>query len=96
MVDGYISTDTSADDQHRHEDLTLVDDPQALYTEWARHATWRARGRLDRLLAEISFNPDSKQVAMTLEEAVKDVSQAIEEMRDDGEHHMHHYEQSSS
>ena len=96
MVNGYISTDTSADDQHRHKDLTLVDDPQTLYTEWARHAAWRARGRLDRLLAEISFNPDSKQVAMILEEAVKDVSQAIEEMRDDGEHHMHHYEQSSS
>jgi hypothetical protein len=92
MVNGYVSTRTAGDDQHRHKDLTLVDDPETLYTEWAKHAAWRARGRLDHLLAELKFNPDAKQVAIELEEAIKDVSQAIEEMRDDGDHQMHHYE----
>jgi hypothetical protein len=96
MVNGYVSTDTHGDDQNRHKDLTLVDDPQVLYTEWAKHAAWRARGRLDNLLAEIPFNPDAKQVAMLLEEAIKDVSQTIEEMRNDEEHQMHHYERSKT
>ena len=94
MVNGYVSTQTSGDDQHRHKDLTLVDDHETLYTEWAKHAAWRARGRLERLLTELQFNPDPKQVAIELEDAIKDVSRAIEEMRDEGEHQMHHYEQS--
>ena len=72
--------------------LTLVDDPESLYTEWAKHAAWRARGRLDTLLAELPFNSDAKIVAGRLEDAIKDVSQAISEMRDEGEHQMHHYE----
>lgn len=93
MVNGYVATDTSGDDQHRHKDLRLVDDPETLYTEWAKHAAWRARNRLDNLMNELSFNPDGKQVAAQLEEAIKDVSNAISEMTDDGEHHMHHYEQ---
>jgi hypothetical protein len=92
MVNGYVATDTSGDDQHRHKDLTLVDDPESLYTEWAKHAAWRARGRLDALLAELPFNSDAKIVACRLEDAIKDVSQAIAEMRDEGEHQMHHYE----
>jgi len=92
MVNGYVSTDTRTDDQHRHKDLTLVDDPECLYAEWARHAAWRARNRLDNLINELSFTPDREAVATALEDAVKDVAAAIEEMRDDKEHSMHHYE----
>ena len=82
-------------DQHRHKDLTLVDDPECLYAEWARHAAWRARNRLDNLITELTFTPDRKAVATALEDAVKDVSAAIEEMRDNKEHSMHHYEKNN-
>jgi hypothetical protein len=92
MVNGYVATNTTGDDQHRHKDLTLVDDPECLYAEWAKHAAWRARSRLDTLLNELSFTSDRKAVAAMLEEAIKDVSDAIQEMKDDGEHNMHHYE----
>lgn len=94
MVNGYVATDTSGDDQHRHKDLRLVDDPEALYAEWARHSAWRARERLDTLLNELTFSPDRKLVAAQLEEAIKDVTAAIEDMSDDGDHQMHHYEKS--
>ena len=60
--------------------------------EWAKHAAWRARNRLDDLIVELPFSADRKQVAAQLEEAVKDVSIAISEMTDDDEHQMHHYE----
>jgi hypothetical protein len=92
MVNGYVSMDTSREDQHRHKDLTLVDDPNALFTEWARHAAWRARGRLDQLLHELEFNPDRMAVAAQLDEAIADVRQAVDEMNDTSEHQMHHYE----
>ncbi len=92
MVNGYVSMDTSREDQHRHKDLTLVDDPEALYAEWARHAAWRARNRLDSLLDTLEFSPDRVAVAKQLDEAIADVKQAVEEMSDLGEHQMHHYE----
>lgn len=92
MVNGYVSTNTSLDDQHRHKDLTLVDDPEVLYAEWAKHSAWRAKNRLDTLIAEISFNSDRTAVADELEEAIRDVTQTITDMRDLGSHEMHHYE----
>ncbi len=92
LVNAYVSMDTRGDDQHRHKDLRLVDDPECLYTEWARHCAWRGRNRLDHLLKEPDFNADRKAIAAALEEAIKDVSRAIEDMRDDGEHRLHHYE----
>jgi len=96
MVNGYVSTDTARDDQHRHRDLRVVDDPEVLYTEWAKHAAWRARGRLDHLLEELEFGVDRKAVASALEAAVADVTEAIEDMRDDGEPSLHHYEDADS
>ncbi len=92
MVNGYVSTNTSLDDQHRHKDLTLIDPPEALYAEWARHAAWRTSGKLNTLLDDLEFNSDPQVIAGKLEEALVDIHQAIADMRDDGEHEMHHYE----
>ncbi|MGB0847478.1 MAG: hypothetical protein ACPGSM_12180 [Thiolinea sp.] len=92
MVNGYVATNTALDDQHRHKDLTLVDDPEALYAEWAKHSAWRAKDRLGKLLSELSFNADRLAVADQLEEAIRDVNQTIADMRDTGKHDMHHYE----
>ncbi len=92
MVNAYVAMDTSGDDQHRHKDLRLVDDPEALYAEWAKHAAWRARERLDTLISELEFSADRLSVAKALEHAVADVAKAVEEMSDDGEISMHHYE----
>ena len=95
MVNGYVSMDTSCEDQHRHKDLTLVDDPNALYAEWARHAAWRARSRLDSMLREIEFSSDRLAVAGQLEDAIVDVRKAVDEMNDLSDHKMHHYEKNT-
>ncbi len=92
MVNGYVSTNTALDDQHRHKDLTLVDDPEALYAEWAKHSAWRAKERLATLVHEMAFTADRQAAADQLEEAVRDVMQTIAEMRDERPHDMHHYE----
>ena len=91
MVNGYVSTNTALDDQHRHTDLTLVDPPEALYAEWAKHAAWRGKHRLEKLLVELEFTNDGQFVASQLEEAVADINQAIADMRVDT-HEMQHYE----
>ncbi len=92
MVNGYVSTNTALDDQHRHKDLTLVDPPELLYAEWARHAAWRTKGKLESLLEQLSYTSDRKLVAQQLESALTDIHQAIADMKDDGDHKMHHYE----
>lgn len=91
MVNGYVATDTSLDDQHRHADLKLVDPPEALYAEWARHAAWRGKSRLEQLLNDLEFTTDHELVAARLEDAIADVQQAIVEMKQDNVE-MHHYE----
>ncbi len=45
-----------------------------------------------KLVNHLEFNSDRNAVAAALEAVVKDVAQAVEDMRDDGGHHMHHYE----
>lgn len=92
MVNGYVSTDTSLDDQHRHKDLTVIDPPELLYAEWARHTAWRTKGKLDTLLKELQFSNDRLLVADQLEQTLVDIHQAIVDMRDTGNREMHHYE----
>lgn len=95
MVNGYVALDTSREDQSRSVDLIGVDDPQILYSEWAKFAAWRSRGRLDSLITELDFTRDVETVASELEEAVSDVLRAVEEMRS-GRTETAHYEKPTS
>ncbi len=91
MVNGYVALDPGRDEQSRSADLIGVDDPACLYPEWAKFAAWRARGRLDRLIADLDFTDDVDAVTMQLEAAVADVDRAIAEMRA-GARQAAHYE----
>ena len=90
MVNGYIALDTSRDDQSRTADLIIVDDHESLWTEWAKTAAWRARGKLQSLIDELEFTGDRDAVIAALESAVDDVQRAIDEMRA-GERMTEHY-----
>lgn len=81
MVNGYVALDTSLDGQSRLADLIGVDDPEVLYTEWARFAAWRARGRLDALIGALEFGAGVDGVTAALEDAVGEVNQAVAQMR---------------
>ena len=96
MVNGYISTDTSRDDQSRTVDLLSVDDHEVLFAEWARHAAWRARGRLGRLIEDLEFGVGPVEATAALEDAVRDVQRAVAEMSVEGPAEVHHYERSST
>lgn len=92
MVNGYVSTLPNVDDQQRHSQLRAVDDPEVLYTEWAKHAAWRGRERLNSLLQEMDFTSDRKQIASQLKEAIEDVNLAIAEISDDNVASIDHFE----
>ncbi len=91
MVNGYVATDTSIGDQSRSADLIGVDDPEVLYTDWARFAAWRSRDRLDRMIDSLPFGLTPDDAATTLESAIADVQRTIDEMRA-GPQQTEHYE----
>ncbi len=90
MVNGYVALDTSVDEQSRSADLMKVDDPNVLFTEWAKMAAWRSSGRLNSLIEELPFTSDRDAVIAQLEYAISDAQRAIEDMRA-GERDMIHY-----
>jgi len=81
MVNGYVTLDPPVDEQSRTIDLLDVDDPNVLYTEWARQAAWRSRQRLERLIDELPFTDDVERVTGELHRAIADVETAMIEMR---------------
>ena len=90
MVSGYVSLDTSVDEQSRTADLVIVDDHEVLWTEWAKMVAWRSAGRLQALVEQLEFTSDRDAVIAELESAVGDVRRAIDEMRA-GERMTEHY-----
>ena len=58
VVNGYVSLDTTIDEQSRTSDLIDIDDHEVLWTEWAKFAAWRTQGRLARLVEELEFTSD--------------------------------------
>ncbi|MEL6983106.1 MAG: hypothetical protein AAFO29_11840, partial [Actinomycetota bacterium] len=92
MVNGYVTLDPPVDEQSRTVDLLDVDDPNVLFTEWARQAAWRSRQRLDRLIDQLPFTDDVDRVTAELQAAIAEVDQAMTEMRSEARP-ARHYEQ---
>ena len=81
MVNGYVATNTTVDDQSRCRDLIKVDPPGVLFPEWARYAAWRSASKLHHLVDTIEFGTAAGDVALLLEDAISDARQAVDEMR---------------
>ena len=81
MVNGYLASDRTGDDQSRSADLIEVDDPACLWTEWAKFAAWRTQGKLTALIDELAFTDDRDAVVDQLEASIADVRRAIDEMK---------------
>ena len=94
MVNAYVSMNCLVDDQSRSRDLIGIDDPASLYTEWAKHASWRTQNRLKNIIDPMAFDHDPKQVLDKLESAAKDLLKTIDDMKA-GPREAQHYEQQS-
>ncbi len=81
LVNGYVSLDTTIDEQSRTSNLIGVDDDETLWTEWAKFAAWRTQGRLAHLVEDLEFTSDPDIVIDELENAISDAQRAIAEMR---------------
>lgn len=91
MVNAYVATDRTRADQSRARDLIGVDDESHLYAEWTGHVAWRAQGRLAALGESVEFGLTRDDAITALEDAVADVTRAIDDMRA-GPRDAEHYE----
>jgi hypothetical protein len=96
MVNGYIATDVTVDDQTRNVDLFHVDEPATLTREWARYAAWRSQRRLELLINDLNDSStdviDAGGVVERLAEATHDVGAAITDLQRTDRPAIHHYE----
>ena len=81
-VNGYFALDAMLDEQSCTRELVSVDDPNLVWTEWARFVAWRSSGRVNTLVGALDFGVPLEEVISRLEHAVEDVQRATEEMRD--------------
>lgn len=91
MVNAFVPTGPTSAHQTRNADLIGVDDPESLYTEWAKFVAWGSRRRLDRIIDRPGFSADVESITHELGAAILDVQLAIDEMRA-GPHAPDHYE----
>lgn len=91
MVNAYVATDRTRADQSRSRDLIGVDDESYLYREWTGHVAWRAQGRLAALVESTEFGLTRDDAVAALEDAIADVTRAIDDMRA-GQRPAEHYE----
>lgn len=91
MVNAYVARDTAFADACRFADLKCVDPRHVLFTEWARHKAWLARGRLDRLIAELPYGEDRSAALAGLRAAAAELEAAIAEIASDEAPELLHY-----
>ena len=92
MVNAYISINCLVDDQSRSRDLIGIDDPAALYAEWAKHAFWRSQNRLQQIIDSMAFDQEPEEILDQLEFAANDLLKTINDMKA-GPREAQHYEQ---
>ena len=77
MVNSYVASDMSTNDQSRSAHLISVDDPELFWAEWARFAAWRSAGRLQLVISDLPFGSTVDQAASALEHAIADAPLAV-------------------
>ncbi|MGF1627581.1 MAG: hypothetical protein ACFCVH_22105 [Alphaproteobacteria bacterium] len=91
LVNGYVPLEIGLPDFSRLDDLRVVDPPNIILPEWVRHKAWRARGGLDKLLADLPFTGDRTTLIGLLRGAMGDIEAAIRDLEDESEAREHFY-----
>ena len=82
MVNGYVADPSHFDDFTRYDQLTLVDPPEVVTAEYARHVAVLSEMRLNGKLDSTGFKADPKMIADDLEAMSETLSSIAKELRE--------------
>lgn len=91
MVNGYVPADCGIADYTRFDQLALADPPHVAAPEFARHAAWLGRERLQALIDAPVFGADRNAIAARLEEVAAYLAKAGADIREAGRAAMEHF-----
>ena len=91
MVNGYVADPVRFDDFTRYDQLTLVDPPEVVTAEYARHVALTNAHRLEGRLDGIGFNADPASYAGDLEALSAALAKTAKEMRETGDVAIEHF-----
>lgn len=91
MVNGYVPSDPNFPDYTRFDQLYLADPPHIAASEYARHAAWVGRERLQAFIDESIYSADRSAIAAKLECVAAYLSQAGTDIREAGNAQMEHF-----
>jgi hypothetical protein len=91
MVNGYVSSDPNVPDYTRFDQLALADPAHVAAPEYARHAAWLGRERLQAFIDEPIYGADRETIAARLEAIAAYLSKASTDIRDAGKAAMEHF-----
>jgi len=91
MVNGYVPGDPNVPDYTRFDQLFLADPPHIAASEYARHAAWVGRERLQAFIDRSVYSADRGALAAELEAVAAYLSKAGADIRDAGNAPMEHF-----
>lgn len=71
----------------------LLDDPDLLYTAWARYKALLAKKKLQNFIENVPFTDDTSQICREFKRSIRDVEEAMLELSDPREGRLIQYRQ---
>lgn len=91
MVNGYVPGDPNIPDYTRFDQLFLADPPHVAASEYARHAAWVGRERLQAFIDRSVYSADRAALAAELEAVAAYLSRTSADIRQAGAAPMEHF-----
>jgi len=91
MVNGYVPSDPHCPDYTRFDQLYLADPPHVAASEYARHAAWVGRERLQAFIDGSIYSADRAAIAAEIEAVANYLSKAGADIREAGNAAMEHF-----
>jgi len=91
MVNGYVPRDIDFPDYTRFDQLCLVDPADVAASEYARHAAWMARERLNARLAGFAFDADNIAMADAFDDFARSMATTAQQLRAAGTATVEHF-----
>lgn len=91
MVNGYVTADTAFPDYSRFDQLALIDPPEAIRAEYARHMAYQGQRIMEARLKDTSFHDQQDRVVAEFTKLSEMLADAANQIAHAGEGEVEHF-----